>query len=101
MTWIIQDVDDELRAASDFLSVGDQCEDADTRGEYHARARRHLNRALKISETLLARVRAAEAALAEHQAAERALVARSSEGTSKAAASEPPTSVWLTAGETC
>jgi len=101
ISWSVRDVHDEICAAIDFLSVGDNCDDSDERSDYHSRARRHLARAQEISADLVDRLRSAEAALRDHQAAERALVARAPELVGQPSPSDPSTSIWQTAGEIC
>jgi hypothetical protein len=61
--WAIQDVDDELLAALDFLRAGDSISASDeVRGcEYHARARRHIVRARALTSVLVEAERAMEA----------------------------------------
>lgn len=50
MDWSIQDVDDELLAASDLIKIGDAIADG---GSFHTRARRHIARAQMMSSALL------------------------------------------------
>ena len=102
MGWTIEDVDDELQAAIELLSVGDHCTDEESRTGYHTRARRHLARARELSSVLVNRMHVIEAEYAERQANDIALVSEecaatdgSPGGNAGDIASRAPQTGWL------